>query len=279
VTGHPFSAAIPQWLSPGRFEPYLRAAGHDADIACDLYEWSARVSSTAFEVMQYFEVVVRNAMDGVLAQHAQEAVTSQPWYLTTICSHQSTQQRIVKDVAEVRDRLRRENPNKDVRGQVIAGFTFGFWANLLGRRHEGLWRSSLRLAFPESSGSRKDVATALESLRRFRNRLAHHDSVLAVDVPFFLRQILTVLNWIDPAAALWLAKTERVTAELATRPASRRDTVVVAARDAWPLYQQVRAYVCQAGRTFQSVDRLAFYAESAVQAEVPAIRDRIDNVD
>lgn len=37
--------------------------------------------------------------------------------------------------------------------------------------------------------------------------------------------------------------------------------------------------MCQPGRTFQSVDHLAFYADGAIQAEVPAIVDRIDNVD
>lgn len=57
-----------------------------------------------------------------------------------------------------------------------------------------LWRSALHKAFPGSSGKRKDVVAVLEALRVFRNRLAHHDSVLAVDVPFRFSQMLQVLS-------------------------------------------------------------------------------------
>ena len=50
------------------------------------------------------------------------------------------------------------------------------------------------------------------------------------------------------------------------------DVVVVAARDAWPEYQQHSAYVCQPDRHFRpGTSRLAFYAEGAIQPLVPAI--------
>jgi len=50
------------------------------------------------------------------------------------------------------------------------------------------------------------------------------------------------------------------------------DTVVVAARDAWPLYQQVPAYICQQDRGFRrGLTHLGFYAGGAIQALVPQI--------
>ncbi|XVU26996.1 hypothetical protein ACQPZJ_08135 [Actinoplanes sp. CA-054009] len=59
----------------------------------------------------------------------------------------------------------------------------------------------------------------------------------------------------------------------------RRDTVVVAADDAWPLYQKIHAYVCPPGRSFQPVEYLAFYADRAIQPEIARIRNRVDNID
>jgi hypothetical protein len=50
------------------------------------------------------------------------------------------------------------------------------------------------------------------------------------------------------------------------------DTVVVAARNAWPEYQRYGAYVCQPGRSFRGgLVRMAFYADGAIKPLVPRI--------
>jgi hypothetical protein len=279
VTEHPHVGAVCDWISPGRFESYLRAAGGDASKACELYEWSAALTSASFEAIHYVEIVARNAIDTQMRRHMREDRSGIPWFLLPITQRKPIQDSIDRNVGEVRQRLRRENPNKETRDQILAGLSFGFWVHLIGSEHEQLWRAALHRAFPNSSGKRSDVASALNALRVFRNRLAHHDSLLAVDVPFRLAQMADVVGWIDPAAAAWFRSTERVTDVHTRRPPGRRDTVVVAAGDAWPLYQEVRAYVCQAGRSFQPVDYLAFYSRAMIQREVPKIIARVDFVD
>jgi hypothetical protein len=221
---------------------------------------------------------MRNALDEQLRLHF-EAHSGIPWFLLPIANDAKTQERIDRDVQTVRERLRKEHRNKETRGQVIAGLTFGFWAHLLGPKHDQLWKDRLHKAFPNSSGRRSDVSAAVFALQQFRNRVAHHDSLLATDVPFRLTQMQDVLRWIDPDAASWLAAVERVNSVQADRPVARRDTVVVGATDAWPLYQQVHAYVCQPGRSFQPVDYMAFYAGQEIHPEIPGIEARIDNVE
>ncbi len=50
------------------------------------------------------------------------------------------------------------------------------------------------------------------------------------------------------------------------------DTVVVAARAAYPEYERHSAYVCQTGRTFRmGLKRMAFYTGGEIQPEVPEI--------
>ncbi|WP_433283639.1 hypothetical protein [Micromonospora sp. CA-244673] len=279
MTLHPYARTIRHWLSPGRFQTYLAAAGGDDSKACELYEWSAALTAASFEAFHYVEVVTRNTIDRVLREHLNEAERGIPWFLLPMGGRKETQERIDRNVSEVRTRLRREHPRKETRDQIIAGLSFGFWVGLFGSEHEQLWRDALHRAFPHSSGKRHDVASALNALRVFRNRLAHHDSLLATDVPFRLTQMLDVVRWADPDAAAWLAANERVTEVHGRRPAARNDTVVVPARDAWGLYQSARAYVCQPGRSFQPVDHLAFYSQRQIHPEVPKILFRLDNVD
>jgi hypothetical protein len=53
--------------------------------------------------------------------------------------------------------------------------------------------------------------------------------------------------------------------------ASASDVVVVAARNAWPEYNQFHAYVCQPKRPFQSAGRIGFYSKGQVYPLVPKI--------
>ncbi len=57
------------------------------------------------------------------------------------------------------------------------------------------------------------------------------------------------------------------------------DTVIVAARVAWPEYLSTGAYICQPDRFFRSdVRYFGFYAEGAIQPKIATIIDRHPNV-
>ncbi|MFJ1511848.1 hypothetical protein [Cellulosimicrobium funkei] len=59
----------------------------------------------------------------------------------------------------------------------------------------------LHRAFPHadpSQAGRKAIGNQLETLRRLRNRVAHHDNLLDVEVRHRLNGILSLLSKIDP---------------------------------------------------------------------------------
>lgn len=60
--------------------------------------------------------------------------------------------------------------------------------------------------------------------------------------------------------------------------ASDNDIVVVAARIAWPEYNELHVYVCQANRPFQQVSRVAFYSKGVIHPLVPKILESHDDV-
>ena len=45
---------------------------------------------------------------------------------------------------------------------------------------------------------------------------------------------------------------------------NRSDAVIVAARDAWPEYQEHHAYVCQPQRSFRAATHMGFYFGGAI---------------
>lgn len=58
------------------------------------------------------------------------------------------------------------------------------------------------------------------------------------------------------------------------------DTVIVAARSAWPEYLEHAAYVCQPGRTFRSgLTHFGFYAQSQIMPSIPRIERYDDTVE
>jgi hypothetical protein len=259
-------------LSEPRMAPYLDTANGDKTTALELYEWSARTSSAAFEVVGHLEVLLRNALDRCLREHFREEHCGIPWFLLPTPGGEH----VADAVTAVRERLREQR--KESRHQIVAGLSFGFWAGLLGPKYEELWRDCLHRAFPGSSGKRKQIAVAVERVRRFRNRLAHHDSTINVDIPFEIRQIIELASYIDADAARWLERCNDAMAVYARRPATVADTVVVPAKNSWALYESTRAYVCQAGRAFRPVERIAFYVDREIKPDVPAVLHRRDNV-
>jgi len=60
--------------------------------------------------------------------------------------------------------------------------------------------------------------------------------------------------------------------------ASLNDTAIVAARNAWPEYEKLHAYVCQPNRSFQLVSRIGFYSKGVIYPLVPKVIASYDDV-
>lgn len=266
------SAAVVDGLPAPRMRPFLDAADDDSDAALDLYAWNARMAGAALEQLSHLEVLLRHAIDVQLRQAARENVAGIPWFLLPPYADGRTSDAVTL----VRNRLR--PLNRETRDQIVAGLSFGFWTGWLGSKHEELWRHTLRRAFPHGSGRRKEISALVEQIRKFRNRIAHHDSLLSVDVGFEMGSVFRLAHIINPQAAEWMESVDRTRKVGRERPLTVNDTVVIPAARAWPFYESSHAYICQAGRYFQEVRHIAFYADRMINKDVPRIRFRRDNV-
>lgn len=55
------------------------------------------------------------------------------------------------------------------------------------------------------------------------------------------------------------------------------DVLVVAAGNAWPFYRLTSAYICQEGRSFRPVGRIAFYSSRTIHGLAAGIKSRSDH--
>lgn len=263
---------ILELLSEPRLSPY-RAQTASAPEALELYTWIHRMASTCFELIAYLEVGVRNSIDKALREYHEQSPSSVPW----IFSQPLINHHIAEMIATGRNRLPEVHQNN--RDQISASLSFGFWSGLLGSKYDELWKKCLHKAFPYAyQGKRKSVAVELEAVRKFRNRIAHHDSLLNTDILFEVTRIFKLAGYIDPQFENWMRSVSRVHAIYAEKPVSSEDTVVVAGKDAWPLYCDHHIYVCQAGRSFKDVNYMAFYSEKEIKPEIARIKFKRDDV-
>ncbi|MDE0696676.1 MAG: hypothetical protein OXH76_12695 [Boseongicola sp.] len=79
-----------------------------------------------------------------------------------------------------------------------------------------LWRAALRGAFPHCPTLiRRQAHRPLNALRTLRNRIAHHEPILARNLVEDHERILEVAGWISPTTRAWIEHHSRVPALLA----------------------------------------------------------------
>jgi hypothetical protein len=206
-------AQATSWLTDARFAPYLTAAGGDHETAVARYVWNARISAAMFETLHHVEVLLRNAID---AQFPPVNPADAPRHTSledaTMLSEES-RKRVVETIA----RITRDG-KKPTRGRVVAGLSFGFWRALFDKRYDRLWVSHLHRAFPAGSGDRAEVAALMSNLVPFRNRLAHHETIMLRPIKAHYEELLVLAALINPDARTWIGRVSRVEQILLERP-------------------------------------------------------------
>ena len=206
-------------FSPERMSTYQAATGNH-DKAAQLYVWNVKVSAAFYGPLQAVEVVLRNAIHRELSRRY-----GPHWYddpragLDWNCS--SWIDREKKHLNTIGRQIRPSG--------LVAALPFGFWVSLLGpggridpqNSHRKanyemtLWRPAIHLAFPHGPRlSRKAAYAPLDSLRRLRNRIAHHEPIFNRLLEKDYECILEVAGWLSPPIRTWIERHSRLPALL-----------------------------------------------------------------
>lgn len=203
---YPFSplpkvlSALEATMSPARLARYLGASKGDKYHALRLYVWNARLCEEFYIPLQFSEVSLRNSIHQRLTILYGNNWFDEPRFTGAIPDRHKN------EIAKVAADERQKRGLAFTADHVVAGMSFGFWQNLLGKRLQFiLWCDGIGAAFPHLPNGlgRNDVYMRLERLRKFRNAVMHHYAIFDKAPTQEYRNILTLLQWMCPET-LWL---------------------------------------------------------------------------
>lgn len=189
--------ALERSLSRERLTYYLSECAGDLECALRMYELNTRISAAFYSPLQGLEVLVRNDMNAQM-----QGAFGVDWLDLSTVKLQPTQ---IEDIKKTIAKIDHDEPSN---GAIVAELPFGFWVGLLGPKNENeIWRKALYKAFAHRprGTERKTVHNALDSIRRLRNRIAHHEKILHRDLRANHATILEIADWCCPVTRDWIA--------------------------------------------------------------------------
>ncbi|NQW89985.1 hypothetical protein HQQ88_06715 [Curtobacterium sp. VKM Ac-2861] len=210
---------LPRLLSAPRFDRYAARYGGRADLGSRLYAWNCEIAAAFWGPVGCLEVFVRNALHDQLRRSRRD-----DWWNDPTVRLLERERRAVTDATRTLVRRGVSDPEPD---QIVAATSFGFWVGLtdagvprdpLWSYETTLWQPRLVHAFPRlGQVRRKQLHRRLDDVRRFRNRLAHHEPVHAAPLERIRDDIVAIAGYVDHDAAAFIAGAQRIDAVIARK--------------------------------------------------------------
>ena len=192
-------------LSVERLEKYIKGPAEGTEDALKLYILNTTLCESFYTPLQGFEVAVRNALHERLTLGFTVAWYDDSNFMNMLQpDHRGT---VTSAQKSIRDHKEQVTP-----GKMVTELNLGFWTGLLGPKYETvLWRRHFRHAFPHrpQGSERHEVHSAVNRIRRLRNRVAHHEPIMHRNLLEDHEIILRTVRWICPDTARWIEAQSR----------------------------------------------------------------------
>lgn len=212
--------ALRKAFSEERLTKYKAAYCGPADPSGDycgygLYIWNSKLAAACFTSIHVMEVVLRNAI-----AEACEAKYGANW-MYAHSFHNSLKQNSYDELYDLTDGF----SVAITTGKLIPELTFFFWQGLLAARHYNrLWKGRLFNIFPSAvrlhneQESLKKLHDAVEHVRLFRNRIAHHEPIFNRNISSDMNFVKTIVKARSHVVNSWLSEFDEVPAILKAKP-------------------------------------------------------------
>ena len=174
-------------FSTKRMERYFQLH-EDENRAILHYCCNIELAESFYPCLSVFEVALRNALSREL---------------------ETMNRYITQASKQITSRHETITPSK-----IIAELTLGFWVSLLNSEYEKILWKHLRRAFPympKNLRQRKNLSAPLNTIRAFRNRVFHNESICwnLNRVTDIHKELLLVMGWINQDIPEWIDKLDR----------------------------------------------------------------------
>ncbi|MGQ0484250.1 MAG: Abi family protein [Hyphomicrobiales bacterium] len=196
------NAALERTITRERLDKYLIETHGDLDAALALYERNTKLSEAFYTPLQCLEICLRNTLNTCMSN-----VYGKDWFRNGNAPlNHDAQIAILDAYREV------SKPEPIPIGDVVAELKFSFWVGLMGPRYDAtLWRKALYRGFQVTGcKKRSEVHGRFNALRRFRNRIAHHEPIFHRDLSADHDEIIEAIGWMCSDTKAWAAYHSRV---------------------------------------------------------------------
>jgi hypothetical protein len=200
---------IRQAMSVAHLGPYEDDCGGDSAAALRLYGWNVEVSAAFWGTLNCLEVVCRTAMHREMS-----SLFGQPdWWDAPAIG-------LLEPAVRMLENARRDANQSASPAKIVAELPLGFWVSLLGKGNDyerRLWRPALNRAFPGYRGPCRPLHGELNSVRLFRNRIAHHEPIYRRHLGADHATVMRLIAAVSPDTAEFARQRDRVPTVLARR--------------------------------------------------------------
>lgn len=201
-------------LSLPRFQPYRERAQNNDVLAMETYLYNSRVSKSLLYPFHLCEIILRNAVNDALKEDFSPAWHRNPAFTGMLVP--KTAKLLADAIAEAR------TSNID---DVVTKLTLGFWFHLFRSNHYPIWKDRFhRVVRAAPTLPFGEFEPRLQRIWRLRNRIAHHEGILALPAvsspAAVFRDIEFITSAISKDASEWLASHSTVSRALRSKPTS-----------------------------------------------------------
>ena len=183
-------------ISIKRLAKYLAAVDGDLDKALKLYEENMRLAEAFYTPLQCLEVCLRNGLNSRLC-----TTFGDDWMTNgKPALEEGAKLSIQKAIEDLQKADHDVTPD-----DIVAELNFGFWIGLMGPPYDAtLWRQTLYKSFTAKGGQKRStVHRRFNALRRFRNRVAHHEPIFHRPLEQLHSEIIEAISWMCRHTSAW----------------------------------------------------------------------------
>lgn len=184
--------AIIDSLSHQRFHTYLKKSSFNKNYAFDLYLYNCRLSKSLLFPLQILEISLRNAINVFFIEKF-----GNDWPNSS-CLKNILNKESLDCLEKAKKRAKTTNYQ-----DIVAATTLDFWSNLFRPEYDrSLWQTNIHKVF-NGSVTRKKIQTEVADLNKLRNRIAHHEPILDLNLNLLYTRLIYLIKLISNETSQW----------------------------------------------------------------------------
>lgn len=209
--------AVEKALQSQRLARYTAVAG-TADVGelLKFYMWNCALCESFYLPVQMAEIVTRNAIHNALLHWLGDRWFENDTFIGILD---------LKFRDELKAWVSSYGTKENAAHQICSASSFGFWEHLTTKRFVRIiWKRGIGHNFPQAPvkvDAREDLHNLIQSVRRWRNRIAHHKALFDKSPSEKLQDTLTLIRWVCDDTADWVTSICEVQQVINAKPAAR----------------------------------------------------------